>query len=171
MSSIAGRTQHYDQRWADRGNCAGLAKRNPKLYDTIFFPEKGRPSTHPVFEKYCKDCPVKAMCYKYALVNDLDGIWGNTTRAQRVALPVLVKMMFIEEAKQEGYLENFAIPSAPRRITVVTVRNEFEELSEEVREPGDFLIQSFYSRYMDKVERLMVAIEESIADGEPLPEP
>jgi hypothetical protein len=102
------------------------------------------------------------MCYKYALVNDLDGIWGNSTRAERDALPYLMKLMFIDEAKAQGYLEKFATPSAPRRTTVVVIRHEFEELSQDFKEPDDFIIDYFYRKYMNKVERLMNAIEESI---------
>lgn len=103
------------------------------------------------------------MCYKYALVNDLDGVWGNTTRAQRDNLPLVMKNIFIEEARQQGYLETFAAPTAPRHITrVVVIRDEFIELSEEVLERSDFTVEYFYKKYVNRVERLITAIEESI---------
>lgn len=163
MSSFEGRTSHYDQRWADRGNCSGLARRNPELYDHVFFPEKGQPPTHPEYEKYCANCPVRAMCYKYALVNDLDGVWGNSTKAQRDHLPIMMKNIFINEAKELGYLENYASPSVSRR-TVVTVihRDEFVELSEDFLERADFPVQYFYDKYINRVQRLMSAIEDSL---------
>lgn len=155
-------TQHYDQRWADRGACSGLARRNPRLYDRIFFPEKGRPATrHPEYERYCKDCPVRAMCYKYALVNDLDGIWGNTTKTERESIPETVKVMIEAEAMELGYIEKFAAPSVPRRTTVIIIVDEFVELTEEFLGPKDFLWPWEYEEYLQRVETTIHVIEES----------
>jgi hypothetical protein len=153
-------THHYDRRWADSGNCAGLAKQNANLYDHIFFPEKGRPSTHPAYEKFCMDCPVRAMCYKYALVNDLDGIWGNTTKAERDALPLFVRGMLMQEAGKFGYIEKFAAPLVPHRITVTVLIDEFVELSEDILEPQDFRFNFQYKKYVERTRHMIEVMED-----------
>lgn len=161
-SALSQRTQHYDQRWADRGACSGLARRNPRLYDRIFFPEKGRPAAHPDYEKYCSDCPVRAMCYKYAVVNDLDGVWGNTTKAERDLIPDTVRMLIEKEARELGYIEHFAAPSVPRRITVTIITtDEFVELAEEFLGPQDFLFPFEYDEYIQRVEMTIQVYEQS----------
>jgi len=160
-SSAINRTPHYDQRWADRGKCSGLARQNPRLYDHIFFPAKGRPATrHPEYERYCKDCPVRAMCYKYALVNDLDGIWGNTTKSERDLLPEVVRAMIEKEARELGYIEKFAAPIIQRHITVTIRTDEFVELAEDFLSPQDFLFPFEYEEYLQRVEMTIQVYEE-----------
>ncbi len=101
------------------------------------------------------------MCFKYALVNNLDGIWGNTTRAERDTIPETVRMIIENEARELGYIENFAAPSVPRRITVTLITDEFVELAEEFLTPADFIWPWEYDEYLQRVETTIVVIEES----------
>lgn len=101
---------NYNQRWSDAGRCAGLAFSDPKRFDRIFFLKKGRPSSQ--YKKFCSGCPVQFMCFKYAVVNKLEGIWGNTTKSQRDRLPQEFRQKYLAEAKKLGYLEKFYVPKA-----------------------------------------------------------
>lgn len=54
--------------------------------------------------KVCKTCPVRGDCLDYALVFDLDGIWGGLTDLQR-------NRMYSEESRiwlREEYFEETA---------------------------------------------------------------
>jgi hypothetical protein len=102
------------------------------------------------------------MCYKYALVNDLDGIWGNTTKPERDALPDVVREMIVEEAKRLGYIENFAAPIVQRRITVTVTTDEFVELADNFLGPQDFLFPFEYEEYLQRVELTIEVYESSV---------
>lgn len=39
-----------------------------------------------IAKDYCRRCPLIRACLTYALSNDVDGIWGGTTPAERVNL-------------------------------------------------------------------------------------
>ena len=57
----------------------------------VFFPEETlKPGFKPIpgqrgltYQDFCGSCRVRARCLEYALLHDLDGIWGNTTFAER----------------------------------------------------------------------------------------
>src|SRR4249919_2071693 len=94
--------------WQEHGECARLAAKNPKLLDKVFFPHKGRPANNPEFHRYCGVCPVAEMCLNYAIVHDLDGVWGNTTRPQRELLLLIQPRLAEQLTKQaidQGWYE------------------------------------------------------------------
>lgn len=49
-----------------------------------WFPEGGATSNRA--KRICQTCPVINECLQYALGNDMDGIWGGTSRRERVGL-------------------------------------------------------------------------------------
>jgi hypothetical protein len=102
------------------------------------------------------------MCYKYALVNDLDGIWGNTTKSERDALPDIVRFMIVQEAGKLGYIEKFAAPNVPHRITVTILIDEFVELSENILGPQDFRFTFQYKKYLERTEHMIEVIEDTV---------
>ena len=103
----------YQQGWQAQGACVNL---NTNEADKAFFTGKGRPARIPPWEQYCGDCPVRVSCLKYAIVNDLVGVWGNTTKSQRDQIPLQLKQEYIQEAMELGYL----LPSVSRLVDSLT---------------------------------------------------
>jgi hypothetical protein len=91
-------------RWASKGACVNL---DPVTADNIFFDTKsGRPSKDNAWSPYCSNCPVTNKCLEWALVNDVEGVWGNTTKNQRDSLFLAnYKAELMERAQREGWLE------------------------------------------------------------------
>ena len=46
-----------------------------------FFPEKGQSSAEA--KRICLGCPFRTECLDYAIVFDMEGVWGGTTSKQR----------------------------------------------------------------------------------------
>lgn len=103
---------NYTGDWMRQGECAGAAanKTNSVRVDKTFFPQRGRPSNNPPHREYCTPCPVRMECLKYAVVHELDGVWGNTTRSQRDLLPQVWVMQLVQEAIVEGWYEPYLPP-------------------------------------------------------------
>jgi WhiB family redox-sensing transcriptional regulator len=60
----------------------------------VFFPEDEhdleiRKSMVKVAKEVCADCPVRLMCFDYALSAGMHGIWGGTTYEERQKLRTL----------------------------------------------------------------------------------
>src|SRR5689334_8656429 len=57
---------------------------------------------------FCAECPIQKFCKNYAIVHDEYGIWGGTTRKERLellaAMPGLQEKL-TEKARREGWLE------------------------------------------------------------------
>ncbi len=70
LMSISGR--------ADRG-CVGVAPE-------VFFPRKFTPAAVDYAKAHCRRCPVLGPCLTYAMANEVDGIWGGTTAAERLEM-------------------------------------------------------------------------------------
>ncbi len=52
-----------------------------------FFPGRKEPAgTTAKARRICAACPVKAECLEYAIEYDMPGIWGGTTRKQRLSM-------------------------------------------------------------------------------------
>jgi hypothetical protein len=152
----------FDQRWSDRGTCAGLSRKNPNLYDKIFFPEKGRPSNNPAFKQFCSVCPVQMLCLKFAVVNDLDGVWGNTTRSQRENLPPSVVQEFLAEGRELGYKETYYVPKATAQTQTLEDTELVEvhlQTIENILGPLDFLFPFEYEEYLQKTQRILAVFE------------
>ncbi len=64
-----------DTEWMARGRCRDL---DP----AIFFPNDG--VGVQAAQRICAECPVKAPCLEYALVNRVDhGVWGGASERER----------------------------------------------------------------------------------------
>lgn len=118
--------------WSSQAKCAGLT---PELSDTIFFdPKPGRPSRNAPWSKYCGNCPVCKECFEWAMVHNVEGIWGNTTKSQRDH-PFLAEYRknLKEQAEREGWLEKY-----PKFVGYKILTNESEEFHFEFEE--DFVV-------------------------------
>lgn len=91
-----------DDPW-ERAACRGLSLYDPKKWDKIFFPSKGRPRNDKPYLKYCTNCRIKGFCLSYGLVYEEDGIWGGLTRAERDSLPFSIKNDIKQTAKEQGW--------------------------------------------------------------------
>ena len=49
----------------------------------VFFPRSAISAAVEYAKGYCRCCPIISECLNYAIDNDLDGIWGGTTAAER----------------------------------------------------------------------------------------
>lgn len=64
-----------DTKWMDEGLCRDL---DP----ATFFPSDG--AGVEVARRICEDCPVRATCLEFALVNRVDhGVWGGASERER----------------------------------------------------------------------------------------
>lgn len=121
-------------RWAGRGACVSL---HAKEADDIFFnssPGRRTVENSPWIE-YCGNCPVQRNCFEWAMVNGVEGVWGNTTKKQRDS--VFLRTYRLELRKQaivEGWLETYPafvkesrspISELPTGIQLVII--DFEE--------------------------------------------
>jgi WhiB family redox-sensing transcriptional regulator len=53
----------------------------------LWFPEVGHEYRAGIAKKYCKLCPAKKECAEYAMLsNELYGIWGGTSRNDRLKM-------------------------------------------------------------------------------------
>src|SRR6478735_8584868 len=92
--------QRPRNQWAEESLC----KDRPR--DELFFTTKrGRPSKSPTFIPICKACPVSYECLNYAIVHNEDGVWGGTTRNQRLRLPKSFVDQLRSLAKTQGWYE------------------------------------------------------------------
>lgn len=63
--------------------------------DDVFFPERENKDTaNRAREAFCGHCPVRQDCLKFAVVNNLAGVWGGTTSRQRHSLPEDIVLIF-----------------------------------------------------------------------------
>jgi WhiB family redox-sensing transcriptional regulator len=61
--------------WMAKGKCREISP-------SVFFPNDG--VGVDVARRICAECPVKAPCLEYALVNRIDhGVWGGTSERER----------------------------------------------------------------------------------------
>ena len=63
-------------KWMLEGACV-----NEDTRECEFFPTKGQSSTSARI--VCSNCPVRTECLDYALVFDMEGIWGGLTQKER----------------------------------------------------------------------------------------
>lgn len=74
--------------------------------DEIFFTgKKGRPAKEPAYKKICGACPVAYECLNYAIVHNVEGVWGGFTKNQRGRLPVQFVQTLRDRAALEGWYE------------------------------------------------------------------
>lgn len=67
------------QPWRRAALCAQIGDTN------LWFPEISGTHSVPALAT-CAKCPVRDECLQYAIDEDLDGIWGGTTRIQRLRM-------------------------------------------------------------------------------------
>lgn len=89
------------QDWRLDGNCA---RDDGSNRDPMFFLGRGG-SPMRTRQIYCNSCPVRQVCFEYALVHREVGIWGGTTDAQRELLGPILRPSLERKARQEGWLE------------------------------------------------------------------
>ncbi len=64
-----------DNEWMTAGKCQDMAP-------SVFFPNDG--VGVEIARRICADCPVKAPCLEYALLNRIDhGVWGGASERER----------------------------------------------------------------------------------------
>jgi len=64
-----------DTDWMNQGKCK-------EMDPTLFFPSDG--VGVQAAQRICAECPVKAACLEYALVNRVDhGVWGGASERER----------------------------------------------------------------------------------------
>jgi WhiB family redox-sensing transcriptional regulator len=64
-----------DTEWMEAGKCHDMPP-------SVFFPNDG--VGVEVARRICLDCPVKAPCLEYALLNRIDhGVWGGCSERER----------------------------------------------------------------------------------------
>lgn len=71
-------------RWQKRAACRGVPS-------YIFYPEErafegfkeNALFAGKKWEDFCNSCPVRELCREFAVLHDMEGIWGNTTDGQR----------------------------------------------------------------------------------------
>jgi hypothetical protein len=139
-----------DSRWSG-AHCAGLAASNPKKYDKVFFPTKGRPNKDPEYKKICNGCPIVAFCLSYAILYDEEGNWGGMTRIERDRLirtnPKL-KSELLAEAVRQGWYE--PRPSIDYQIQVLRKKEiQTQILLVEIEAEFDFDWEFVPSRNLD----------------------
>lgn len=76
-------TEALDDSFMEFGTCQTEGHRRE-----IFFAEFGRSAADRMMTKeaqeLCSRCPVQGDCFQYALDADEHGVWGGTTREQRL---------------------------------------------------------------------------------------
>ncbi len=66
--------------WRNKSACRGL---DPNT----FFVQAGQTRlANKIKRDYCKKCPVRVSCLRYALDNNCKGIWGGTSEHERKKL-------------------------------------------------------------------------------------
>jgi hypothetical protein len=83
--------------WVKRARC-----RNEEASPAMFFPNKSIAKGR----RFCSECPVRVQCKTYAIVHDEYGIWGGTTRFERVQLDPQMVEDLKEMYQSHGLLEN-----------------------------------------------------------------
>lgn len=71
--------------WKQYGRCRGKNQ-------SIFFPEHKGNSTERLAKKICEECPVRVLCYRYAMLNEEQGIWGGTNDQERAMHKAMIEM-------------------------------------------------------------------------------
>lgn len=69
-----------DHRWMDHARCA---TRSPEI-KALFHSEKA--SDQGLAKIICRNCPVLFLCYHHAITHDEEGVWGATTRRERLRI-------------------------------------------------------------------------------------
>ena len=68
------------QPWKEHAACAGADQE-------LFFPERTTPAGSVAKARaICATCTVQSECLEYAITNGDGGIWGNTSRKQRLEI-------------------------------------------------------------------------------------
>jgi WhiB family redox-sensing transcriptional regulator len=68
--------------WMASGACHGI---DPELFFPISVTGRARPQINSA-KAICGGCAVSRDCLSYALLTMPDGIWGGTTREERIAM-------------------------------------------------------------------------------------
>jgi len=83
--------------WSKESLCKGQVD--------LFFPKIGRPKLITDYAYLCEACPVTFECLVWAIAHDAWGVWGNTTRNERLPLRQSVFKGIKEQAIKDGWYE------------------------------------------------------------------
>lgn len=137
-------------RWQDFGVCTELynAASNRVEYqalDNIFYGKTGRPRLEAEAVEWCSECPVKWLCFEYAVVyNEQYGVWGGFPTKQRnryVALHPEMRKKLLERATEENWVQEELLEGDSWALAIVRQKRQELEASEEIVEesPPSFL--------------------------------
>jgi WhiB family redox-sensing transcriptional regulator len=76
IQGLAGGWAASEVRWQDNALCNGAQLET-------FVPDKETPEGLAEAREWCKLCPVRAICLRYALTYGQRGYWGGTDTAER----------------------------------------------------------------------------------------
>lgn len=86
-------TQHFDSAYASTIPYPDFHSKGPavctQIDSELYFPENSnvsRSDTTQAVKALCFECPYRAECLEWALVNRESGIWGGTNDAERTAM-------------------------------------------------------------------------------------
>lgn len=74
----------------DFENAACTNKYEDEQHKDIFFPEPGEGYAYAVAKAklLCSKCPIALECFKYAMSERAEGVWGNTTSRERESMRI-----------------------------------------------------------------------------------
>ena len=139
--------------WMSQGACSGKAIKKPKEIDKVFFQNRGRPQLVPEHRTYCVKCTVLLRCLEFAIAENLEGVWGNTTKSQRDLFPPSYVSSIVAKAKSEGWYESYP------PISEITHRSRSQESIEyrvnpESQDEFLFDFESEAEEYQQKIEKI-----------------
>jgi WhiB family transcriptional regulator, redox-sensing transcriptional regulator len=80
--TLSGGVPWGPQDWMSRGACSGT---DTELFFPVAAPGRALQQVRSA-KAVCVRCEVRASCLSYALETTQDGIWGGTTRDERIAM-------------------------------------------------------------------------------------
>ena len=74
----------------DFSNAACIDKYEDNQHEDIFFPEQGEGYAYAIAKAklLCSKCPVALDCFKLAMAEQYEGVWGNSTTSERQAMRI-----------------------------------------------------------------------------------
>lgn len=85
--------------WQYRAKCRGLEP-------SIFFNDEFQTKPSNSYRRICAECPVISECLEYALVYNLQGVWGGTTDRDRRRIPQHKIDMLRDDYRESGLYDD-----------------------------------------------------------------
>ena len=87
--------------WSKEAKCSGNIDDDTFFGSTRWDNAKGK--------KFCTECPVLTQCRTYALVHNLEGIWGGTSYQDRQNLGPVIRDFLIQVYQEYGLYDRFLL--------------------------------------------------------------